>query len=51
MNPDMNVQAFHANIITDAMFDLNWFRSFHLVLNALDNLGIENANFNAFLKL
>eukprot|EP00842_Homolaphlyctis_polyrhiza_P000252 jgi/Hompol1/1227/HPOL_002673-RA len=36
-NPSVNIQAHHASIF-DAAFDLNWFKSFHLVLNALDNV-------------
>ncbi|TPX49564.1 hypothetical protein SeLEV6574_g01398 [Synchytrium endobioticum] len=35
-NPHVSIKAHHASIM-DPQFDLNWFRSFDLVLNALDN--------------
>jgi ubiquitin-like 1-activating enzyme E1 B len=37
-NPNAKIIAHHANIF-DSQFDLHWFKSFDLVLNALDNLG------------
>ncbi|KAJ3079635.1 E1 ubiquitin-activating protein uba2 [Quaeritorhiza haematococci] len=37
MNPTANITAHHASIF-DPQFDLDWFGSFHIVLNALDNL-------------
>ncbi|KAI1279634.1 hypothetical protein F5Y07DRAFT_28986 [Xylaria sp. FL0933] len=36
-NPKVKIVAYHANI-KDAQFNLEWFRSFRLVFNALDNL-------------
>ena len=36
-NPEANIKAYHASIFDD-QFDLNWFKSFALVLNALDNV-------------
>ncbi|KAI9594552.1 hypothetical protein BDF19DRAFT_471629 [Syncephalis fuscata] len=36
-NPAVDIQAHHANI-KDQRFDVNWFRGFDLVTNALDNL-------------
>ncbi|KAI0973047.1 hypothetical protein F4678DRAFT_35890 [Xylaria arbuscula] len=36
-NPNTKIVAYHANI-KDAQFHLEWFRSFRLVFNALDNL-------------
>ncbi|KAJ1931791.1 E1 ubiquitin-activating protein uba2, partial [Linderina pennispora] len=36
-NPGINAHAQQANI-TDPQFDVDWFRQFDLVLNALDNL-------------
>lgn len=36
-NPDVNIQAHHANI-KEPQFNVAWFRSFNLVFNALDNL-------------
>jgi ubiquitin-like 1-activating enzyme E1 B len=37
-NPHVTITPLHANI-KDPQFDMDWFKSFHLVLNALDNLG------------
>ncbi|KAJ3183020.1 E1 ubiquitin-activating protein uba2 [Geranomyces variabilis] len=37
MQPDVEVEAYVANIITDPRFDFFWFNEFDLVLNALDN--------------
>ncbi|CAI2179613.1 4784_t:CDS:10 [Funneliformis geosporum] len=36
-NPDMNIIAHHANI-KDSQFNVEWFKSFDIVMNALDNL-------------
>lgn len=36
-NPNVKIEAYFANI-KDAQFDVEWFRSFKLVFNALDNL-------------
>ncbi|KAI1156546.1 hypothetical protein F4825DRAFT_459034 [Nemania diffusa] len=36
-NPNVNIVAYHANI-KDAQFNLEWFKAFNLVFNALDNL-------------
>ncbi|KAI3341480.1 hypothetical protein F4824DRAFT_314727 [Ustulina deusta] len=36
-NPNVKIVAYHANI-KDTQFNLEWFRSFRLVFNALDNL-------------
>ena len=36
-NPHVKIEAHHANI-KDPLFNLTWFKSFHLVFNALDNL-------------
>ncbi|KAK8038736.1 ThiF family protein [Apiospora rasikravindrae] len=36
-NPNVKIEAHHANI-KDAQFNLEWFRGFKLVFNALDNL-------------
>ncbi|KAJ8120961.1 hypothetical protein ONZ43_g2470 [Nemania bipapillata] len=36
-NPNVNIVAYHANI-KDAQFNLEWFKTFRLVFNALDNL-------------
>ncbi|KAK3314514.1 hypothetical protein B0H66DRAFT_481669 [Apodospora peruviana] len=36
-NPDVNIVAYHANI-KDANFNIEWFSSFKIVFNALDNL-------------
>ncbi|RYC65756.1 hypothetical protein CHU98_g477 [Xylaria longipes] len=36
-NPNVKIVAYHANI-KDAQFNLEWFKAFHLVFNALDNL-------------
>ncbi|KAI1201865.1 ThiF family protein [Nemania serpens] len=36
-NPNVKIVAYHANI-KDAQFDLEWFKTFRLVFNALDNL-------------
>ena len=37
-NPNVNIKAYHESIY-DAQFDVAWFKSFDLVMNALDNLG------------
>ena len=37
-NPDVHITPLHANI-KEAQFDVEWFGSFDIVLNALDNLG------------
>ncbi|TBU39389.1 hypothetical protein BD309DRAFT_1012010 [Dichomitus squalens] len=36
-NPNVKITPIHANI-KEPQFDVSWFRRFHLVLNALDNL-------------
>ncbi|KAI1179595.1 hypothetical protein F4777DRAFT_586017 [Nemania sp. FL0916] len=36
-NPNVKIVAYHANI-KDDQFDLDWFKGFRLVFNALDNL-------------
>ncbi|KAK7204498.1 SMT3/SUMO-activating complex, catalytic component UBA2 [Myxozyma melibiosi] len=36
-NPEVNLVAYHANI-KDPQFSVSWFKSFDLVMNALDNL-------------
>ncbi|KAI0901280.1 hypothetical protein F4806DRAFT_451702 [Annulohypoxylon nitens] len=36
-NPNVNIVAHHANI-KDSQFNVEWFRSFKIVFNALDNL-------------
>ncbi|KZT21897.1 hypothetical protein NEOLEDRAFT_1072604 [Neolentinus lepideus HHB14362 ss-1] len=36
-NPNVQIQPIHGNI-KDPQFDMEWFRSFDIVLNALDNL-------------
>lgn len=37
-NDRVNIEAHHNNI-KDGQFNVQWFRSFNIVLNALDNLG------------
>ena len=37
-NPNVRITPIHANI-KESQFDIAWFRSFDIVLNALDNLG------------
>ena len=37
-NPNVHIQPIHANI-KEPQFDIEWFQSFDIVLNALDNLG------------
>ena len=37
-NPNVRIQPIHANI-KEPQFDVQWFQSFDIVLNALDNLG------------
>ncbi len=36
-NPDAKIKAYHASIF-EKQFDIEWFKSFDIVLNALDNL-------------
>ncbi|MCJ1398452.1 E1 ubiquitin-activating protein uba2 [Xylographa trunciseda] len=36
-NPDVKLEAYHANI-KDARFNIDWFQTFNIVFNALDNL-------------
>lgn len=38
-NPDVHITPLHANI-KEPQFDVAWFDSFDIVLNALDNLGM-----------
>ena len=37
-NDKVNIKAHHNNI-KDGQFNVQWFKSFNVVLNALDNLG------------
>jgi ubiquitin-like 1-activating enzyme E1 B len=37
-NPQIQIQSHHDNIM-NPKFNVEWFKSFDLVLNALDNLG------------
>ena len=37
-NPNVRITPIHGNI-KEPHFDISWFKSFDLVLNALDNLG------------
>jgi ubiquitin-like 1-activating enzyme E1 B len=37
-NPDMNVKAFHDNVKNNSKFNVHYFSSFDVVLNALDNI-------------
>lgn len=36
-NPNVKIEAYHANI-KDPQFNVDWFKSFAIVFNALDNL-------------
>ncbi|RPA88030.1 ThiF family protein [Ascobolus immersus RN42] len=36
-NPDVKIEAYHSNI-KDSEFDVEWYKGFHIVFNALDNL-------------
>ena len=36
-NPDVKIEAYHSNI-KDPEFDIEWYKGFHIVFNALDNL-------------
>jgi len=36
-NPNVKIEAYHANI-KDPRFDIDFFKSFHFVFNALDNV-------------
>jgi ubiquitin-like 1-activating enzyme E1 B len=38
LEPPFTITPYHANIITDPRFTLDWFKSFDFVMNALDNL-------------
>lgn len=40
LKPPFKITPYHANIITDQRFDLDWFKQFDIVMNALDNLGM-----------
>ena len=40
-NPHVRINPIHANI-KDPQFDMSWFRTFDIVLNALDNLGVQH---------
>ena len=42
-NPNVCITPIHANI-KEPQFDLDWFQSFDIVLNALDNLGRSYAS-------
>jgi ubiquitin-like 1-activating enzyme E1 B len=37
-NPNVEVEAIHGNIITGELFEVDWFRGFDAVINALDNV-------------
>ena len=37
-NPLVEVEAIHGNIITGELFEVDWFRGFDAVINALDNV-------------
>ncbi len=37
-NPDVTITPIYGNI-KEPQYDLTWFKTFHIVLNALDNLG------------
>ena len=39
-NPNVAITPIHGNI-KEPQFDVEWFKSFDIVLNALDNLGID----------
>ena len=39
-NPNVHISPIHGNI-KEPQFDVEWFKSFDIVLNALDNLGID----------
>jgi ubiquitin-like 1-activating enzyme E1 B len=41
--PDCNLHALHGNI-KDTRFNEEWFGSFDIVFNALDNIGIASAH-------
>lgn len=36
-NPRVHIEPLHANV-KESQFDVGWFKSFDIVLNALDNL-------------
>ena len=40
MNPSLDIKAYQSNVITDPYFDLDYFGSFDIIINALDNIGI-----------
>ena len=40
-NPNVNITSHYANI-KDPQFNLEWFKSFDIVMNALDNLGNDS---------
>jgi ubiquitin-like 1-activating enzyme E1 B len=45
-NPNVHIEAIHGNI-KEPQYAVEWFKSFDLVTNALDNLGVST--FRAFL--
>ena len=47
-NPHVNITAIHGNI-KEQQYDVDWFGSFDLVLNALDNLGRQADRHTSFL--
>ncbi|KAG9016686.1 E1 ubiquitin-activating protein uba2 [Tulasnella sp. 427] len=47
-NPSCKITPIHGNIKED-QFDVNWFKSFDIVLNALDNLGKSRPGFSTGL--
>lgn len=44
-NPAVKISPIHGNI-KEERFDVEWFKGFDLVLNALDNLGASQAQWN-----
>lgn len=40
-NPHVKIEAYHANIM-DAQFNVEWFKSFEIVFNALDNIAARS---------
>jgi ubiquitin-like 1-activating enzyme E1 B len=40
-NPHVKIEAYHANIM-DTQFNVEWFKSFEIVFNALDNIAARS---------
>jgi ubiquitin-like 1-activating enzyme E1 B len=40
-NPHVKIEAYHANIM-DVQFNVEWFKSFDIVFNALDNIAARS---------